>query len=91
MIKLDKKYGNVISSRTGREYLKEFTCKSFTNKCIIYAFNDMLLVIHKRGEDNEVIHKRIYLDGTSYIVYKKHFKYYSNLVFICGVSKSIHL
>jgi hypothetical protein len=91
MITLDKKYGNVISNRTGREYLKEFTCRCLNFKCLIYAFNDMLLLIQKKSEDSEQIYKRLYLDYTSYISIKRHFKYYSNLVFICGVSKSAHL
>lgn len=63
-------------------------------KCILYAFNDMVLIIKKKekeGDDNDQVYKRLRLDGTSYIAYKKHFKYYSNMVFICGVNKTIHL
>lgn len=91
MIKLDKKYGNIISSRSGRQYLKEFTCRCINFKCVIYAFNDMLLIIQKKSEDNEQVYRRLYLDGTSYVAYKTHFKHYENTVFVCGVCRSAHL
>lgn len=51
----------------------------------------MLLIVQKRGDDYEHIFKRLYLDGTSYAIYKKHFKYYDNMVFVCGANKSAHL
>jgi hypothetical protein len=58
---------------------------------VIYAFNDMLLLIQRRSDDNEQVFKRLYLDGTSYIAYKTHFKHFENVVFVCGVTKSAHL
>jgi hypothetical protein len=51
----------------------------------------MLLLVQKRSDDYESIYKRLYLDGSSYISYKKNFKHYDNMVFVCGVSKSVHL
>jgi hypothetical protein len=71
--------------------LKEFTCKCINFKCVIYAFNDMLLLIQKKSEDNEQVYRRLYLDGTSYVAYKTHFKHFDNAVFVCGVCRSAHL
>lgn len=51
----------------------------------------MLLIIHKKSEDNEQVYRRLYLDGTSYVAYKTHFKHYENTVFVCGVCRSAHL
>ena len=51
----------------------------------------MLLVTHKKNDDTEIIHKRIYLDGTSFVESKKNYKYYKNIVLVCGAIKSVHL
>lgn len=51
----------------------------------------MLLVTQKKNDDSEIIHKRIYLDGTSFVELKKNYKYYKNIVLVCGAIKSVHL
>jgi hypothetical protein len=51
----------------------------------------MLLVTQKKNEETEVIYKRIYLDGTSFVEVKKNYKYYKNIVYVCGAVKSVHV
>ncbi len=92
MIRLHNKYGNVISDRRpGRQYLNNFNSKCFNFKCIVHVFNDMIIVLQKKQDETEVFYKSLQLDGTSYIVSKKHLKYYENVVFVCGLYNSIHL
>ena len=91
MIRLDRLYGGIISNRSGREYLKEFSCSFQSSHCELHTFNDLLIVLKKNHTDVPSLEKRIFLDHSSYVRRKAHLKYSKNMVYLCGANQSAHL
>lgn len=89
MMKLEKKFRNIISPR--REFLKEAYSNWKGLKCKLYIFNDLLLVVRLPYPETEILECRIALDHSSFAVHKHHYKSFLNLVFLKGARESVHL
>ena len=90
MIRLDRLYGGVISSRFGREYIRQFNCSCLDIKCELHSFSDMLILLRNTGGDSQQLWKRIMMDHTSYVYRKSDLKLARNMVLVCGVSQAAH-
>lgn len=89
MIKLDEKYGGIISST--RQFMFEEIAQSINFKVKLYIFNDLIVVVRMIDEEREEYYKKIFLDEESYVEAPMDGKYFINKLFICGKEDNIHL
>ena len=74
MIKLDEKYGGIISST--RQFMFEEIAQSINFKVKLYIFNDLIVVVRMIDEEKEDYYKKIFLDEESYVEAPMDGKYF---------------